>query len=638
MKNKIYSTMSKLQYPMVLFIGFLLLLSSCLKENISPAAGQANPYISLIDVRKVYKGTEVILNAENLTGSGKVTGVVVSDAAAGNMPAGTFAIQQTRRGYKRGIEIVVAGASASSFKYGDSVSVDVIGGKINRKNGALQIEVPSLTSITKEASGILVEPRVVNLAAFNAKFEEYESTLLKVANVDAVADGNVLSGDVTVSQSVNTGVIHTEATAGFASKKVALNASYTGVARYYNANGNDTEGAVKQLWLLNGETVEDESGSLYEKFPEDFETADAVIGEAGYSTKTGNLLTGNYTLTNTGLNKDGNDRATSGVYALRMNGNGTSSSWITMNYDLPNGASKLTIWAGSYGASADLGSTWRIEYSQNRGTSWSQVGADILTVSKDKQLFTFLMDLRGPVRFRIGKLGIGASTSNNQNGRFSFDDLAIYKNTEAGGPITNPIPAYENVLAWQFAAPLTTGSELTINSTATNSGLTTAALTRGTGLNTSGAARAFGSNAAGPLIPVTKAIAISQNTYFQVKFTVKPGSTLSISAIDVKIRRSGAGAKYHKWFYSLNNVDFTETNGTGDINYEGTTTDGEGEQMPTYYLYQTPQLQSIPAGTTVTLRMYNWGYGNIGSGSFAIGRTPVSTTTPALTIGGKVNP
>ena len=638
MKHKIYSALAKFQYHIVLLMGFLLLLSSCLKENLSPASGQPNPYISLIDIRKVYKGTEVILNDENLTGSSRITGVVVSDPAAGNMPAGTFAIQQTRRGYKRGIEIVVSGASADSFKYGDSVSVVVTGAKINRNNGALQIEVPSLSNVIKDASNIVVEPMVVNLATFNSKFDEFESTLLKVANVDAVAaSGNVLSGDVTVTEPGNTGIIHTETTAAFAGKKVALNASYTGIARYSSLIGAGTESVSKQLWPLTAGSIEDESGNLYDNFPEDFENGSESLKPDGYDTKTGDFRTGNYTLTNTYLGGTGNDLAHSGIYAIRLLSNSTSPSWCTMNYDLPNGASKITLWAGSYGAAADLGTTWRIEYSQNQGISWSQLGADILTVSKTKQQFTFLTDIRGTVRFRIGKLGIGASTSNNQNGRFSMDDFAVYKNQEGGGPITNPIPVYENVLAWQFGVPITTGSELTLNSTTTNAGLTPAALTRGSGLNTSGAARAFGSNSKGPELPSTKALALSQNVYLQVKFTVKPGSTLSMSAIDVKIRRSGAGAKYQKWFYSFDDVNFKETAGTGDINYEGTTTDGEGVQMPTYYLYQTPQLQNIPGGTTVTLRMYHWGYTNNASGSFAIGRTPVGTTIPVLTIGGKVN-
>ena len=40
----------------------------------------------------------------------------------------------------------------------------------------------------------------------------------------------------------------------------------------------------------------------------------------------------------------------------------------------------------------------------------------------------FLMDIKGPVRFRIKKLGLGASSPPNVfNGRLGMDDFAVYK-------------------------------------------------------------------------------------------------------------------------------------------------------------------------------------------------------------------
>ncbi|GAB3906727.1 DUF5689 domain-containing protein [Mucilaginibacter boryungensis] len=615
---------------------FLVLFASCLKKELSSASGTPNTYISILDARKVYKGSDVTLSTANLQGAMYLTGTIISDGSGGNMPAGTFAMQQTRRGLKRGIEIVVQGGSANNYKFGDSVTINVIGTVMSRNKGALQISVPA-DKITTNASNVPASVTIVDLKTFNDQFQDNESTLMKVANVGSTANGNTLSGDLPITDSKGTGIIHTESTATFSGKLAAINASYTGVARF-SAPAPGSADPVKGLWPLNAGSITDESGAIYNKFPEDFETGDDVMFNGGsYSvTKTGNLKTGNYTLTNFALAKELYDKPVSGLYAARANQNSASSSWITMNYDLPNGASKVTVYAGAYAAPGDLGSTWRLEYSQNQGATWSQTGKDILTVSQDRQLFTFLLDLHGPVRFRIGKLGIGTSTTNNQNGRFDFDDLAVYQNPGGSGPITDPVPVYNDLLTWQFGNPQSTGGEATYNSTTSVSGLTTAVLSRGNGSAVSALARAFGSNSAGPIIPATKDIAVSQNVYFQVKFTVKPGSTLSLSAIDVKLRRSGAGAKYHKWYYSLDDKNLQQTQGTGDINWEGS--DAEGADMPTYYLYQTPQLQNIQGGTTVTLRMYNWGFTNNGSGSFAIGRTPVNTITPVLRIGGKITP
>lgn len=617
----------------------LVLFSACLKENVFPASGTPNDYIALVDVRNIFKGEAVTLNSSNMAGASKITGVVISDAAEGNIPRGILVIQQTSRTITRGIEINVGNADVA-FKPGDSVRVSVEGASMNRVNGILQINASGVSAVEKIAENIRIVPAQVSLSALDLTFSNYESTLVKVAHVDGLSASKTLAGEVQLSDVTGkTGVLHTEITAVFATQEVPVNASYVGIARYNNSAAiSETAQPRKELWPVRGADISEQSGALYPGFPEDFEHPDATLAAAaGYSTKSGTFATGAYTLTNVAIGKDANDYPVSGVTALRLNQNSTSSSWTAMDYDLPNGATKVTIWAGSYGASADLGSTWRLEYSQNQGLTWSQVGNDILTVSKTKEQFTFLMDIRGAVRFRVGKLGIGASSTNNQNGRFSMDDLAVYKNPGVGGgPVTNPVPAYETVTGWQFGTPATAGSEVTLNATTNNANLTTGVLSRGAGLGVSALVRSYASNAAGTTIPLTKELALSQNTYYQVRVAVKAGYKLSLSAIDTKIRRSAAGAKSFRWYYSLDGVNFKETSGTGDINYEGTAT--EGQDMPTYYLYNTPELQNIPSGTTVTLRMYAWGFANLNSGSFSIGRTAAGTTTNALSLGGRLIP
>jgi len=630
-----------------LFVKLLLLLvvliSSCLKDDINTAEGIPSDYMAILDVRALYKGEEIVLNRQNMFGASKITGVVISDEAAGNIPKGYLVLQQTMRYRTRGI-VLNFGASANiPYKLGDSVTVNVEGTTLGRRNGVLQINGISLSSITKDAENIFYEPTQLTLKELKKNFSNYEATLVKVAHVDATTANVPVVGENEIQElSGEKGMLYVESTATFADKELPINASYVTIPLWDNKTANGTDGAKQLLWLRNLAGVTDESGALYPNFPETFEDGDDVLYASGYAaTKIGNLKTGHYTLTNSTLGGVENDGPVSGKYVLRLNQNSTSDSWCTMNYDLNYGASKITLWAGSYGASGDLGSTWRVEYSQDGGGIWYQIGSDILTVSKDKKQFTFLVDIKGKVRFRIGKIGIGPSTTNNQNGRFCMDDFAVYKNPNDDGTGVIIHPSYTALFSWQFGNPQSTGTEVSYNATSVVTGISTPMLTRGFGLsNAASLSRGFGSNAKAILengsaaqVPSTKTIAMDQKVYFQIDFNTLAGYKVSLSAIDLKIRRSGAGGKNHAWYYSLNDGEFKPT-GAGAINYELTT--GEGDATPTNYVYNTSELQNLPGGTKVTLRMYIWGFTNLGSGSFAIGRTPTGTTTPVFTVGGTV--
>jgi hypothetical protein len=49
--------------------------------------------------------------------------------------------------------------------------------------------------------------------------------------------------------------------------------------------------------------------------------------------------------------------------------------------------------------------------------------------SSSAKLATFSMDIDGPVRFRIHKLGLGPSSGTTvKNGRLGIDDFAVYQN------------------------------------------------------------------------------------------------------------------------------------------------------------------------------------------------------------------
>ena len=57
------------------------------KKGSFPGA-EISPYVSIFDVRDVYKGKDITLTKDNLFGSAKITGMVVSDHSGGNLPEG----------------------------------------------------------------------------------------------------------------------------------------------------------------------------------------------------------------------------------------------------------------------------------------------------------------------------------------------------------------------------------------------------------------------------------------------------------------------------------------------------------------------------------------------------------------------
>ncbi|RZK64042.1 MAG: hypothetical protein EOO92_28055, partial [Pedobacter sp.] len=186
--NRINSVKTKTS--IVRFSKFLVLLvvlfSSCLKEDINTAEGIPSDYMSILDVKTLYKGADIVLNKDNMFGASKITGVVISDEAAGNIPKGYLVLQQTSRFRTRGV-VLNFGASANlPYKLGDSITVKVEGTTLGRRNGVLQINGVSLSEISKNAEQVFYEPTQLTLSELKNNFNNYESTLIKIAHVDAL--------------------------------------------------------------------------------------------------------------------------------------------------------------------------------------------------------------------------------------------------------------------------------------------------------------------------------------------------------------------------------------------------------------------------------------------------------------------
>lgn len=425
--------MKKIFYSILLLMGALN-ISSCLKENYNTSEGVPNSFASIYVVRDAYRNADVKLGPETLAGAYLTSGIVVSDASTRNLPAGYVAMQSKWRGLVRGIVLVLDENTASSLSVGDSVVVDLTGTVLSRSTGPLAITGLNNSDVTKISSDQPVVNRPVSASQLIKNFNNYESTLVNLtADVTPFPVNEVFSGSKTIDDGTSNPLnLFTEANASFANEKIAPSATFVGIP--YMA------GETQQLRLRKIGDMVNPSGPIYAGFPEDFESpAQSVKGSYNMNTtavpnNSIDLRTGNWRLEQCILaNTPGRDRIVSGTQAIRFQQNLTAATpcYLQMNYDLPNGATKVTVWYGCY--YTDASSSFILEYSTNQGATWQQVGQKITdpqptNVSTAPKQATFLMDIKVPVRFRIFKLGLGpTSIPTVYNGRMGVDDVAVYQ-------------------------------------------------------------------------------------------------------------------------------------------------------------------------------------------------------------------
>lgn len=414
------------------------LLSSCVKEYDNPATGVTNDKAAIYVVRDAYRGASVTLGADQLGGAVFTSGTVISDKASGNIEPGRFVIQSTVESANqtgnitRGIIIDMGTGTDVPYVMGDSLQVNIDGATLARVDGKLVISGVTPGDITKLAENRAIVARDVTLAMLIAEFEEYESTIIAVhADVSDFGAGVTFSGERPIDDNTGSAFLHTLGNASFAADAVPVNAQFTGIAGYSNQNGDDTTGAKKIISLRNAADVNFVSGSIYEGFPEGFELPDASEKASYNMTAIANnidLATGNWKLQQALLgNTVIRDKFNlPGKQCVRMQQNLSSSAYVQMNFDVTEGASKVTVFHGKY--YTDPTSTFRLEYSTNGGTSWTVVPGNVTDMpDRGSKQATFMVDIAGNVRFRINKLGLGSSSSTVSNGRLCIEDIAVYK-------------------------------------------------------------------------------------------------------------------------------------------------------------------------------------------------------------------
>lgn len=107
-----------------------------------------------------------------------------------------------------------------------------------------------------------------------------------------------------------------------------------------------------------------------------------------------------------------------GARSTRMRGYGASV--MTMLADKPNGIGSISFYYRRYGSDAQV--DWKVEYSDNGGSSWIQIGSSFTAPASDVvQTFSETLNITGNVRIRIKR----ATESGTSNRRMNIDDITI---------------------------------------------------------------------------------------------------------------------------------------------------------------------------------------------------------------------
>jgi hypothetical protein len=223
--------MNRLLY-IFLVISIAAVTSSCNKDGYGNyPGGEPNPIISILDIRPLYKGKDVVLSKENMYGASKLSVIVISDHTEGNLPQGLLVVQDNRRlDILRGISIEL-GPPAANYHPGDSVMIDISGGTLTRKNGILTITgltAPNVTTLGKGA----VEINAITIDQLHANPDNYESTLClfnKSSFNPAPKPGDVISGSKQINDGFGDLVLYTDPGVSYANKTPYGLAAYVGI-------------------------------------------------------------------------------------------------------------------------------------------------------------------------------------------------------------------------------------------------------------------------------------------------------------------------------------------------------------------------------------------------------------------------
>lgn len=107
-----------------------------------------------------------------------------------------------------------------------------------------------------------------------------------------------------------------------------------------------------------------------------------------------------------------------GVRSARLRGYGVSA--MTMLADVPNGIGTVSFKYRRYGTDSQV--NWKVEYSTDQGSNWTQLGSTFTAPASDVvQTFSEALDINDPVRIRIKR----ATETGSSNNRLNIDDISL---------------------------------------------------------------------------------------------------------------------------------------------------------------------------------------------------------------------
>lgn len=240
--------MKKILKKHILIIGACIVLMTACKRDSDYVNSSPGPYISNFDLRKLYKGTDLILD-KSITGQATyVAGQVTSDHSGGNLPAGLLFIQNLRMvgngvDSLRGIAINI-GAAAANYVPGDSVHIKIEGSTLKRINGLLQITGITESKVERVATGIkpLITP--ISTVTTLAKPDNFESCLVLAndCNFEPNIGVETIEGVKTFNDGPGNMQINVYGTASFKSQFLPYSAKISGIVIPSVNNG------VPQIW------------------------------------------------------------------------------------------------------------------------------------------------------------------------------------------------------------------------------------------------------------------------------------------------------------------------------------------------------------------------------------------------------
>ncbi|MFN2396036.1 MAG: DUF5689 domain-containing protein [Bacteroidales bacterium] len=189
-----------------------------------PVPGDDMEPITIAEIKELFdQGTT------SVPANRRLEGIVISDREHDNHPGQNLYIMD-----ENGDGLALRFAAFHEFDLGDQLRILAGSLPISRFNGLLQISDIPLGNGVVLGEGVLPEPTVINIADLKANFNDFESTLIKIENIEIPAAGT-FNGNITISDDTGEVIMYTYSYASFANTPVTPGTyTITAIASYYN--------------------------------------------------------------------------------------------------------------------------------------------------------------------------------------------------------------------------------------------------------------------------------------------------------------------------------------------------------------------------------------------------------------------